>query len=217
MEKKKANQVTIVVDNKNSEQGNLLKGLITEKKYKVNIISPSEFEQNAKISSTNKVIYLAPSKQYDNRVNITPKIYTEYGMQYGWLANDCIIGVDAKKVNFKDKEKIVNLFPEMKEYSFKTKKQKKDKTKDKNKNNEKNKGILGSIFNMVRFGSSTPKYGWPFIARTPSLLTLSGVSAYLGYKGFKGYKNKKDLIYDMEMYNIYNFVKTDIDSFMEIE
>ena len=204
--KKRAKSVTIVADEKNKMLANLLSDLIAEKQYKTAILTPKQFENNAVTSSDNKVIFLAPSKLYDERVNtITNKQYDKYGMIFGWRVNQCVIGVDVKKVKLEDKDEIQKLFPEEKYIDKeKTFLEKKFGYTAETKVKRKEKKISKKISNAAIVTTLTA----PPLAR---LIT----TAYVGSKMVKNYTNKKELVEDMRENIIPIFIAKGLVNFME--
>ena len=204
--KKRAKSVTIVADEKNKMLANLLSDLIAEKKYNTAILTPNQFENNAVTSSDNKVIFLAPSKLYDERVNtITNKQYDKYGMIFGWRVNQCVIGVDVKKVKLEDKDEIQKLFPEEKYIDKeKTFLEKKFGYTAETKVKRKEKKISKKISNAAIVTTLTA----PPLAR---LIT----TAYVGSKMVKNYTNKKELVEDMRENIIPIFIAKGLVNFME--
>lgn len=203
------NQVTLVVDKKQGALGQVLFDLITEKEYVVNILTPEQKSDNPKITSENKVIYLAASKLYNNVRKYTEPINEQYGMEYGWRGNTCFVGVDSKKFKIGDKEEIVKLFPE--KIQLKVSKQGKVINKDKDKENQ-NK--YNKFYDFVKDITTFSIVSKPTLGL--GTVITKGVPYYTFNKAID-YKNKTDLKKHMELANIYNFVNSGLDNFMERE
>ncbi|MCL1948346.1 MAG: hypothetical protein FWF59_01250 [Turicibacter sp.] len=93
MRKLFAKTVTVIATKENAELQSLLCNLCKEKGYKV------KRETEAKISFLpklfgikGKVIYLDGSPEYHSRVNVTPWVYDECAMVYGYTADYAVIG-----------------------------------------------------------------------------------------------------------------------------
>lgn len=182
-------QLTIVVDKKQDAFGMHLLGKISEKGYIANKLTPNKFEENALLTSKNKVIFLGPSKLYNDVREYSEPKYSKYGMEYGWLGNNCFIGVDSKKFKLEDKKEIVEQFPE--------------RVKKKVKEQEDSKRKKKSIFKR----SATV---FPRISYIDTLIW-----GYYAFKKASEYKNKTDLQKDMWIALIQNFVNDGLDEFME--
>lgn len=204
------NQVTIVVDKKQGPLGQLLFDLITEKNYIVNMLTPKQKEDNPKLSSENKVIYLSGSKLYKNVRKYTEPINEHYGMEYGWRGNSCFIGVNSKKFKLDDKEEIVKLFPK----SIQSRVEKQEHVKEQEESiedNDENENIMTYIKNISDDVFLKPKKKFSL-----NRLNLPGTPQHT-YKIIKKIKSKTDLKKEMELAIIYNFVNHGLDEFMERE
>ncbi|MBG9989148.1 hypothetical protein HZY88_09215 [Aerococcaceae bacterium DSM 111176] len=218
----KKKQVTIVVDEKQDALGKYLIGLLSEKGYLANQVTPEKLKENSVITSQNKVIYLGPSKSYNNIRKYSEPKYSEYGMEYGWHGNNCFVGVNPKSFKLDDREEIVKLFPE----------KIKLKVEDDNISKETEKNNIKDNFTKARARARTGWWITEFLTKTTSASTfvavppsrgplgfpyLLPIGGYYAFRAASDYKNKKDLESHMKLANIINFVNNGLEEFMEKE
>lgn len=210
---KKKRQVTIIVDKKQNALGERLLGMISEKGYIVNKVTPKTYEENTMISSENKVIHLAPSKLYDDVRKFNEPQYSKFGMEYGWHGNTCFIGVDSKKFKLEDKDEIVNLFPK----NVKSEVQNQENNMIKKKSKFQKKGNVAGAYIDGILASAASKVTVVTSSVLSGPLPLLSIGGYYTFRKVSEYKNKAELKEHMELANIQNFVGTGLDEFMEKE